>query len=121
MPDESVVSGRIEEIGDIAVWPQGNQSGNPLLELSGTINGDIDLHQWTGAVVTVSITRTLAEGVLAVPVPSLLALLGGGYAIEVIDGESTRLVAIETGVHDDGWVEIKGTGLEVGTEIMVPR
>ena len=34
LPDESKVSGTIREIGSIAVWPQGNQTGNPLLDVS---------------------------------------------------------------------------------------
>ena len=119
LPDESIVSGTIREIGGIAVWPQGNQTGNPLLEVSASINGNIVFHQWTGAVVTVSITQTLVEGVLAVPIPSLVALLGGGYGLEILEGDSTKLVAVETGVYDDGWVEVKGEGLTEGSKVVV--
>ena len=111
LPDQRVVSGTVREIGSIAVWPPGGQAGNPLLEVSAAIDGKTSLHEWTGAIVTVSITQTLADNVLAAPIPSLLALLGGGYALEVLEGESTRLVPIETGVYDDGWVEVNGTGL----------
>ena len=119
LPDESKVSGTIREIGSIAVWPQGNQTGNPLLDVSVSIDGNIVFHQWTGAVVTVSITQKLVEGVLAVPIPSLVALLGGGYGLEVLEGDSTKLVAVETGVYDDGWVEVKGEGLAEGTKVVV--
>jgi hypothetical protein len=60
--------------------------------------------------------------VLAVPVTSLLALLGGGYAVEVhVSSVATRLVAVEAGVYADGWVEVTGVGLEVGAEVVVPR
>jgi len=119
LPDESIVSGTVREIGSIAVWPQGNQTGNPLLEVSASINGNIVFHQWTGAVVTVLITQTLVEGVLAVPIPSLVALLGGGYGLEILEGDSTKLVAVETGVYDDGWVEVKGEGLTEGSKVVV--
>ena len=119
LPDESKVSGTIREIGSIAVWPQGNQTGNPLLDVSVSIDGNIVFHQWTGAVVTVSITQKLVEGVLAVPIPSLVALLGGGYGLEILEGNSTKLVAVEAGVYDDGWVEVKGEGLAEGTKVVV--
>jgi peptidoglycan hydrolase-like protein with peptidoglycan-binding domain len=118
LPDESVVPGAVREIASIAVVPP---TGNPYLEVSVAIDGNASLPQWTGAPVTVSVTKRLASNVLAAPVTSLLALLGGGYALEVLEGESTRLVPVEAGVYDDGWVEVNGSGLEAGTEVVVPR
>lgn len=121
LPDETVVSGAVVEIGSIAVVPQVGQ-GAPYLEVSVAIDGAADLYEWTGAPVTVSITKQLAANVLAVPVTSLLALLGGGYAVEVhVSSVATRLVAVEAGVYADGWVEVTGVGLEVGAEVVVPR
>ena len=120
LPDERVVPGTVREIGSIAVIPQG-AAGNPYLEVSVAIDGNTSLPEWTGAPVTVSITKKLANNVLAAPVTSLLALLGGGYALEVLDQESTRLVPVEVGIYADGWVEVNGAGLEAGTEVVVPR
>ena len=119
LPDESIVSATISEIGSIAVWPQGNQIGNPFLQIAASIDGNIVFHEWTGAIVTVSITETLVEDVLAVPIPSLVVLLGGGYALEVLEGDSIKLVPVETGVYDDGWVEVKGEGLTEGAKVIV--
>ncbi len=45
LPDESKVLGTIREIGSIAIWPQGNQTGNPLLDVSVSIDGNIVFHQ----------------------------------------------------------------------------
>ena len=118
LPDETVVPGTVREIGSIAVIPP---TGNPYLEVSVAIDGNTSLPQWTGAPVTVSITKRLSSNVLAAPVTSLLALLGGGYALEVVERESTRLVPVEAGVYDDGWVEVTGSGLEAGTEVVLPR
>jgi len=118
LPDETMVSGIVQEIGSIAVVPQ---SGNPYLEVSVALDGNTSLPEWTGAPVTVSITKKLADNVLAAPVTSLLALLGGGYALEVLEHESTRLVPVEVEIYADGWVEVTGAGLEAGTEIVVPR
>jgi len=58
-----------------------------------------------------------------VPVASLLAVLEGGYAVEVVDASGlTHLVAVETGLFQDGWVEITAPNgdLEVGAVIVVP-
>ena len=121
LPDESVVLGTVIEIGSVAVVPQGGQSGNPYLEVSVAIDGDVSLPQWTGATVTVSITKKLASNVLAAPVTSLLALLDGGYALEIVESGSTRLVPVETGIYADGWVEVDGIGLDAGIEVIVPR
>ena len=120
LPDESIVVGVVMEIGSIAVVPQGGQN-DPYLEVSIAIQGDADLYEWTGAPVTASVTKTLAENALAAPVTSLLALLGGGYALEVIEPSSTRLVAVEAGVYADGWVEVDGIGLDAGMEVVTPQ
>jgi peptidoglycan hydrolase-like protein with peptidoglycan-binding domain len=120
LPDESIVTGAVIEIGSIAVVPQGGQN-DPYLEVTVAIQGDADLYEWTGAPVTASITKTLAENTLAAPVTSLLALLGGGYALEIIQPNSTRLVPVEAGVYADGWVEVTGQGLEDGVEVVTPQ
>ena len=74
-----------------------------------------------GAPVTIVVTRSERPSVLAVPVNALLALLEGGYAVEVVDADgSTHLVAVETGLFDDGWVEVTGDGLEERQSIVVP-
>ena len=120
LPDETSERGYITDIGTLAVIPQANQSGNPYLEVTVSLDGNIDLHQWTGAQVTVSVTKHLASNALAAPVTSLLALLDGGYALELqVDG-STELIPVEVGIFADGWVEIKGTNLEAGTIILMP-
>ena len=71
------------------------------------------------APVDVNVVTDSAEGVLAVPVTALLALLGGGYAVEVPDGETTRLVEVAPGMYADGYVEIEGE-LAEGDTVVVP-
>ncbi|MBT2398223.1 hypothetical protein [Streptomyces sp. ISL-100] len=68
------------------------------------------------------ITETVKD-VLSVPVNSLLALAGGGYAVEVVEaGGKHRLIAVKPGLFDDaaGKVEVTGTGLKAGQSIVVP-
>ncbi len=59
---------------------------------------------------------------LAVPVDALLALAGGGYAVEVVEGHVHRLVAVAVGLFDDaeGVVQVSGQGLSAGQRVVVP-
>ena len=77
---------------------------------------------WIGATVDVEITETLIEDALVVPATALLALVEGGYAVEVVaeDG-SVRLVGVETGLFVDGDVEVVSTEITAGTTVVVPR
>ena len=118
LPDESTIVGLVDEVGSFAVVPQ---DGDPFLEISIAVEGSTEYFKWTGAVVTVNATKELAKGVLASPVNGLLALLSGGYALEIITKTGTTLVPVETGIYADGWVEIHGSGLQPGTEIIVPN
>ncbi|MEV6341943.1 peptidoglycan-binding domain-containing protein [Actinoplanes sp. NPDC051851] len=59
--------------------------------------------------------------VLSVPVSALLALAEGGYGLEVVDGASSRIVAVTAGMFADGRVEITGTGLDAGMNVRIPQ
>jgi peptidoglycan hydrolase-like protein with peptidoglycan-binding domain len=72
------------------------------------------------AAVTVAFTAGERPAVLAVPVAALLALAEGGYGVQVVDGDTTRIVAVETGLFADGKVEITGSGLRAGMKVAVP-
>lgn len=121
LPNNQLVDGRVASVGDVAIVPSGNQAGNPYLEVTIDIVGTEDLQQWTGASVVVSVTESVAKNVLSAPITGLLALLGGGYALEVAENAGTRLVAVELGVYADNWVEISGAGLDENTLVVVPK
>ncbi|MDX6471054.1 MAG: hypothetical protein QOF75_2857, partial [Gaiellaceae bacterium] len=75
------------------------------------------------APVSVSIVTDSVRNALVVPVNALLALAGGGYAIEKIDADgSHRLVPVELGLFDDsnGLVQVTGNGITAGMRIVVP-
>jgi multidrug efflux system membrane fusion protein len=74
------------------------------------------------APVQVAITTQAARRVLAVPISALLAQPGGGYAVQVLQGGSRRLVAVRTGLFDEsaGLVEVQGAGLAEGATVEVP-
>ena len=121
LPDETVVTGMITKIGKVAVVPTGNQAEDPFLEVSIAITDSKDIIKWTGAPVIVSVTKTFAKNVIAAPVSALLALLDGGYALEIKKQDTTILIPVETGIYSDGWVEIDGPGLTDGLEIVIPE
>ncbi len=60
------------------------------------------------------------KGVLAVPVAALLALPRGGYGVQIVQGGTTRIVAVKTGMFAAGRVEISGDGIAQGVTVGVP-
>ena len=73
-----------------------------------------------GAPVTVAFEQDRARNVLAVPVEALLALRGGGYAVELVGANGVRtLTAVEAGTFADGWVEVRGRGIREGARVVV--
>jgi peptidoglycan hydrolase-like protein with peptidoglycan-binding domain len=118
--DGSVVSGTVDSVGSaIQTDPQtGNQTVPVTISLDDGADGTSD------GPVTVRLVRHEREDVLAVPVNALLALLEGGYAVEVIEDDgTTALVGVEIGLFADGWVEItdvSGGELEPGDRVVVP-
>ena len=72
------------------------------------------------APVTVNIVSARADNVLAVPVNALVALAGGGYAVQVVHGRAVRLTAVRTGLFGSTLVQVSGAGLRSGTQVEVP-
>ncbi|GAA1703492.1 peptidoglycan-binding protein [Kribbella yunnanensis] len=68
--------------------------------------------------VQVTVPGPSRKGVLVVPVAALLALREGGYAVQVVNGTTTSLVGVQTGMFADGNVEITGTGLQAGQKVV---
>jgi membrane fusion protein, multidrug efflux system len=72
------------------------------------------------ASMDVAFTAEKRENVLTVPVAALLALAEGGYGVEVVEGDTTRIVAVRTGMFAGGRVEIAAAGLAEGTTVGIP-
>lgn len=117
LPDGRTVPGRITDVGDVAERDPEDEDADPTIEITVALRGrPLRLDQ---APVDVSLATEVARAVLAVPVEALLALAEGGYAVEVEDGAGARLVAVETGLYADGYVEVAGQGLTEGTRVVV--
>ena len=70
--------------------------------------------------VQVAITDVVHRNVLAVPITSLLALAGGGYAIAVDNGGTRTLIPVTTGIFNGNLVEVNSSRLKPGMRVEVP-
>jgi multidrug efflux pump subunit AcrA (membrane-fusion protein) len=119
------VGGTVTRIGRVAAAdpnaPLGgaNQATVPVTVALRLPAGLGDLEQ---APVQVAITAALHRNVLMVPVTALLAKVGGGYQVRVVEPGGLRLVDVEPGLFDDtaGTVEVDGRGLREGMRVEVP-
>jgi len=126
LPDGTTAPGTITSVGSVATsTPASGGNSQPSATVTVTVAlrraspaGSLDQ-----APVTVNITNQSVQGVLAVPTTALLALAGGGYALEVVASDGLHhLVAVTTGIFDDqkGMVQVSGSGLAAGDKVVVP-
>jgi hypothetical protein len=128
LPDGSTTPGTVTSVGKVATAPSNNPGGGAgsstptvpvtIQPTNPTATGSLDQ-----APVQVVITTTTVHDALAVPVYALLALAGGGYAVEVANPDGTRhLVPVSPGLFDDatGLVQVTESGLTAGQHIVVP-
>lgn len=125
LPDDTETTGTVTEIGSQATQSdQGAQGpgggGGATVPVTITLTDPALADAFDTGSVEVAIERSRDEGATAVPVDALLALVEGGYAVELVDGTSSRLVGVEVGTFADGWVGVTGDGVEPGAEVVVP-
>jgi peptidoglycan hydrolase-like protein with peptidoglycan-binding domain len=123
LPDGTTTAGKMASIGTVAQasTDQTGGQGTPTIKVEISLDDAAAAGSYDQAPVKVSVTTSSRPDVLTVPVNSLLALLEGGYAVEVADaGGATHLVAVEPGLFDDGLVEVRSDGLAEGDHVVVP-
>ena len=118
LPDGKVVPGRIIKVATAV--SQGENGEADTTKIQVTIRFTAAVKSMGAAAVTVAFSAGERPNVLTVPVAALLALAEGGYGVRVVDGSTTRIVAVETGLFADGQVEIAGTGLQPGMKVAMP-
>src|SRR5919109_1587814 len=122
LPSGRATPGRVSSVGSVASSAS-EDSGTPTIEVKVRL-----LHQAAGgrldqAPVGVLICTGSVKHALVVPVNALLALAGGGYAVEVVNAAGVRrLVPVSLGLFDDeeGLVQVSGSGLRAGQRVVVP-
>jgi peptidoglycan hydrolase-like protein with peptidoglycan-binding domain len=128
LPDNSTTPGVVTSVGKVATAPPPGQdatggSNTPTIDveirlLHASAAGHLD-----EAPIAVSITEHSVRDTLAVPVTALVALAGGGYAVEEVEADGARrLLPVTPGLFDDsaGLVQVSGNGLAVGRRVVVP-
>jgi len=107
LPDGKRVDGTITAVATVI-----DTSGkDPATKIEVTIALASAVEGFTDAAVDVNFTAAQRKDVLTVPVAALLALAEGGYGVQVVDGDSTRIVAVQTGLFSGGRVEVSGSGI----------
>lgn len=129
LPGGTTTGGKVTDVGTVADAPatDGRQGGtadrddatrNATIAVRVSLTRTEDVGSLDGAPVSVDFTSDRRENVLAVPVPALLALAEGGYAVETPQG---RLVRVRLGAFAQGKVEVSGDGVTEGMRVEVPR
>jgi peptidoglycan hydrolase-like protein with peptidoglycan-binding domain len=125
LPGGTTVPGTVATIGATAEKASDDDSSQPGAPVEATIPVVVDVSDPAAAAVfdqapvRVSVAARTAQDVLAVPVGALLALAEGGYGLEVVQGGTSRVVAVRTGMFAGGKVEVSGGGIAEGTVVGV--
>jgi peptidoglycan hydrolase-like protein with peptidoglycan-binding domain len=123
LPTHQTTPGVVASVGTVAVSAASGGSGGPTVTVKVTPTDPAATGSLDQAPVQVSIITAKVQDALVVPVTALVALSGGGYAVEVVGGDGgRRLVPVTMGLVDDGdgLVEVTGSGLAAGQSVVVP-
>ncbi len=125
LPDGRTTPGVVSSVGAVATSAQDAQGApeTPTIEVDVRPSDPAATGHLDQAPVTVSITTSTAKHALVVPVAALLALAGGGYAVEEVTASGTHvLVPVSLGLFDDaqGLVQITDTAIAAGRRVVVP-
>jgi peptidoglycan hydrolase-like protein with peptidoglycan-binding domain len=119
MPDNTLVPATVVFVSQTATQSEyGPATFEVLIELDDpAVAAGLD-----EAPVDVIVVSDSVEEVMAIPVSALVALLEGGYAVEVdAGGGHTQLVAVEVGFFStNNMIEITSAALQPGDQVVVP-
>ncbi|MDH6132330.1 peptidoglycan hydrolase-like protein with peptidoglycan-binding domain [Kitasatospora sp. MAA4] len=124
LPDNTTTPGTVGGVGTAVQGSPASGSGGgaaagpnspPTVNVTVAIDDPSAVKNFDSATVQVAFVSGTATGVLAIPVAALLALSGGGYAVQLRGG---GLVAVQTGMFAMGLVAITGNGIAAGTQVV---
>jgi peptidoglycan hydrolase-like protein with peptidoglycan-binding domain len=118
LPNGRTARGRITDVAKVAE-PGTEQDAEPTIAVTIALQGRAA--HGTGldqAPVDVGLARERRRNVLAVPVTALLARSGGGFAVEEQGG---RLIPVQPGTYADDSVEVTGSGLRAGMQVVTAQ
>jgi hypothetical protein len=124
LPNNKTTPGVISSVGTVATSaPPGSTDTAPTITVLVHPTDPAATESWDQAPVTITVTTAIANDPLVVPVDALLALAGGGYAVEVSSRDGLHhLVPVALGLFDDadGLVQVSGSGVAAGQHVVVP-
>jgi hypothetical protein len=122
LPDRSTVDGTVAGIGTVAQTETSSdgKTQTTTVEVTVTVADQARLGSYDEAPVGVTFVASQHKDVLTVPIIALLALPGGGYGVQVVEGSTTRIVTVRTGMFAGGRVEVSGDGITAGVAVGVP-
>jgi hypothetical protein len=146
LPNDQTTPGVVSSVGTVATCPSSSGAGGsssssaaprtdtcssgssgsstpPSITVDVTPSDPPVTGTWDQAPVQVTITTASVPSALVVPVTALLAQSGGAYAVEVVDPVGAHhLAAVSLGLFDDadGLVQVTGSELVAGQEVVVP-
>jgi peptidoglycan hydrolase-like protein with peptidoglycan-binding domain len=121
LPDNTLVPATVVYVSQTAI-PGQNQFDPATFEVRIELDDPSAAAGLDEAPVEVIIISDSVEGVTAIPVSALVALLEGGYAVEVGMGNGqVDLIAVEVGFFGtNNMIEITSGALEPGDQVVVP-
>jgi hypothetical protein len=120
LPSGQTTKGSVASVGTVATTKGSPPNTRSVIEVIVTLDDPAAAGNLDEAPVRVGFVSGSRNGVLAVPVNALLALREGGYGVRVVDGASSRIVPVTTGLFAKGMVEVSGEGLREGQQVEVP-
>jgi hypothetical protein len=124
MADGRTTPGVVSSVSKVAAKPADNAAADTKPTVTVTIipTRPAETGSKDEVTATVTITTRSVKDALTVPVNALLALAGGGYAVEVDAAGARHLVPVTLGLFDDsaGLVQVTGAGIKAGQRIVVP-
>jgi len=134
VPGRRALKGKISQVGTIATAPTTTPDGpssapdgtsaaasDARIEVTVTIANQKALGSLDAAPVDVDFVSNKRTGVLAVPVAALLALAKGGFGVQIVAGDTMRIVAVKTGMFAAGQVEVSGNAIATGMTVGVAK
>lgn len=117
-PAGDVVRGTVTWVASSSEVPAGQPDADPVIPVEITIDSiPTSAESFDELDVDVLLVDDIAAGVVTVPASAIIST-GTAFAVEAVDGSTTRFVEVEPGMFADGWVEV--SGIEAGTAVVVP-
>jgi peptidoglycan hydrolase-like protein with peptidoglycan-binding domain len=114
LPDGQAAPAKVTEVGTEAQSSE-NSDAEPRIVVTISLDNAGAVEHLDAAPVKVDVLGRTSKNVLAVPVGALLAVLEGGYAVQIVGGP---VVPVQAGLFANGQVEVTGPGIAEGVAVV---